>query len=64
MNDDSALSRAQVFRSPKEFKEGRESVKDEERSGGHVVFGLERGLEQDRWSKEPILNRLRTSRRS
>lgn len=40
MHGDSALSRAQVFRWHKEFKEGRESVEDEARSGRpvEVVF--------------------------
>ena len=33
MHGDSALSRAQVFRWHKEFKEGRESVEDEARNG-------------------------------
>lgn len=36
VHGDSALSRAQVFRWHKEFKEGRESVEDETRSGRPV----------------------------
>ncbi|XP_018577078.1 putative uncharacterized protein FLJ37770 [Anoplophora glabripennis] len=56
LHGDSALSRAQVFRWHKEFKEGRESVEDQARSGRPVEVRTDPNVQR-------VCARIRENRR-